>query len=185
MQEPDKRGMASMFRSPCSDGADRRRPAPGSCQSERGWDTGSPSHTQRRGGQGQLVQRAPGQDLLCGLQQSERPPQAGGTRAGLGRRGASLGPQAPRSAFPGFTPRCRVTSSRAPWTCGWAGASRGVLGQLVSLHGCSGCPGFLGGLGQIPRFRSRPRHFPGASPRLSVRLRFSIYIMGTPSPCRD
>lgn len=64
---------ARQERSPCSDGADRRKPAPGSCQSERGWDTGSPSHTQCRSGQGQLVQQTPGQDLLCGLQLSERP----------------------------------------------------------------------------------------------------------------
>lgn len=79
-------------------------------------DTGSPSHTQRQGGQGQLVQCAPGQDLLRGLQQSERPPWGGRTSAGLGRRGAGapasevslpwLHPLMPRDVRPGSAGLC-------------------------------------------------------------------------------
>lgn len=99
--------------------------------------------------------------------------------------GASLGPQAPRSLLwlhslmphdvrPGSADLC---------------VGRGLLGgsgPACLLTRKFRVPWLPGGFGSdTSSFRSRPRHFPGASPKLSVRPCFSICKMGTTSPCSD
>lgn len=190
--EPEKRETVPTFRSPQSNGETGEPLTQGTASliGERG-PRRTMSHSGAGVGKASWYSGHLGRPPCVGCSNQRGLHGGGGTGADLGRKGriwrgeqrphtatwAAEDPPASQNGLPCFIPWSRMI-------CAWAEVLlRGVRDQTVSIHECSGHPGLLEGLDQI-RQGSNPSSATCAcaSPRLSVRLCFSIYKMGIPSP---